>query len=113
MFRPTMQVAFVAACAGLLSLAALHSPAQDEKPDPLIAATKARIKKAEEDYRLFVKKPATVIEFWAAMKYEIQLGKFDVAGLHLELLLKEYDKKPEDGDKELVKIADAEGLFAI
>src|SRR6516162_2643213 len=97
----------------LLSFAALASRAQEDKPDPAVVATKARIKKAEEDYRLFVKKPATVLEFWAAMRYEVQLGKFDVAGLHLELLLKEYGKKPEDGDKELVKIAEAEGLFPI
>ena len=97
----------------LLSFAALASRAQEDKPDPAVVATKARIKKAEEDYRLFVKKPATVLEFWAAMRYEVQLGKFDVAGLHLELLLKEYNKKPEDGDKELVKIAEAEGLFPI
>src|ERR1043166_9168392 len=111
MFRPLLCIALVAAA--LVALAASTTLAQpDEKPDPNVLATKARLKKAEEDYRLFVKKPATILEFWAAMKYEVRLGKFDVAGLHLELLLKEYDKKPEDGDKELVKLADAEGLFA-
>ena len=78
-----------------------------------IEATKRLLKKAEEEYRLFIKQPQTIFEYWAAMKFEMQLGKFDLAGLHLKLLLDKYEKMPEDGNKDLIKIEAAEGLAAL
>ena len=35
---------------------------------------------AENDYRQFFKKPQTVLEFWSAIQFEIELGRFDLAG---------------------------------
>jgi DNA-binding response OmpR family regulator len=101
-------------CASLLALIApAMARAQDEKPNPDVEATNRLLKKAEEEYRLFIKRPETILEFWAAMKYEIQLGKFDLAGLHLKRLLEQYDKKPEAGDKDLLKLEATEGLAAM
>jgi DNA-binding response OmpR family regulator len=97
----------------LLALAALAARAQDDKPDPGVEATKRLLKKAEEEYRLFIKRPESVLEYWAAMKFEMQLGKFDLAGLHLKLLLDKYEKQPEEASKDLLKIEAAEGLADI
>jgi DNA-binding response OmpR family regulator len=92
---------------------AVAGQSQEDKPDPGVEATKRLLQKAEEEYRLFIKRPSTILEYWAAMKYEITLGKFDLAGLHLKLLLENYDKKPEEGNKELIRIEAAEGLSSI
>jgi CheY-like chemotaxis protein len=94
----------VAALAAALSAAR----AQDEKPDPKAEATKRLLEKAQDEYRTFIRRPDTVIEYWAAMKFEIQLGKFDLAALHLKQLLA---KEPaEKANRELFKIEAAEGL---
>ena len=72
--------------------------------------TKELLAKAEDEYRVFFKKPESAIEFWSAIKFEMDLGKFDLAGLHIKLLL---EKQPaEDVDKDLVKIEQAEGISA-
>jgi len=91
---------------------------KEKKPDeaekkPAVDAKKATedlLQKAEDEYRLFFKRPKTVLEFWAAMKFEMGVGKFDLAALHLKQLLD--IAPPEDADKELLKIEEAEGLFA-
>jgi hypothetical protein len=103
---------------GFLTLLILLGPssglAQDEKPEEVKnkeaekKATQLLLQRAEEEYRIFFRKPETVPQFWAAMKLEVSLGKFDLAALHLKLLLQ---KEPaEDTDKELLKIEEAEGL---
>jgi DNA-binding response OmpR family regulator len=109
MFRFSLQ------CTALTALAALALPvwAQDDKPDPGAEATRLLLKKAEEEYRLFLKRPETIVDYWAALKFEMQLGKFDLAGLHLKLLLDKFEKMPEEGNKELLKIEAAEGLAAL
>jgi CheY-like chemotaxis protein len=112
MFRNTNTLQFLSLLT-VLAVGLTAAGAQDEKPDPGIEATKQRLKKAEEEYRLFIRRPESIYDYWAAMKYEMQVGKFDVAGLHLKLLLEQYDKKPEDGVKDLVKIEAAEGLSSI
>src|ERR1043165_6523827 len=72
--------------------------------------TRELLQKAEEEYRNFFKKPETTFEFWSAIKLEMDLGKFDLAGYHLKLLL---EKQPaDDVDKDLVKIEQAEGISA-
>src|ERR1019366_7151227 len=66
--------------------------------------------RAKEDYRVYFKRPETPYEFWSAIKFEMDLGKFDLAALHLKLLLEKA--LPEDVDKDLVKIEAAEGMSA-
>src|SRR5947209_13643382 len=113
MLRTHPRCALLAAVCGLLTLALATGRAQEDKHDPGVEATKRLLKKAEEEYRLFLKRPETIIDYWAALKYEMQLGKFDLAGLHLKLLLDKYDKMPEEGGKELLKIEAAEGLSSL
>lgn len=67
-----------------------------------------RLEKAEDDYRVFLRQPKTPVEYWSAMKFEISMGKFDLAGLFLDELLKLKDAK--EVDKELVRIENAEGM---
>lgn len=111
MFRYSVRL--MALLAPLALAATTAANAQDEKPDPDVVATKRLLKKAEEEYRLFIKRPESVIDYWAAMKFEMRLGKFDLAGLHLKLLLDKFEKAPEEGSKDLLKIEAAEGLADI
>lgn len=71
--------------------------------------TKELLDKANEEYRVFFKKPETGIEFWSAIKFEMDLGKFDLAALHMKLLL---EKEEKDTAADLVKLEDAEGMSA-
>ena len=95
----------------LTALVAVPARSQDEKPN-LDAVNKRKtlelIDKAKEEYRVYFKRPETAIEYWAAMRFEMDLGKFDMAAWHLKLLL---EKQPaEDVDKDLVKLEQAQGL---
>ncbi len=88
--------------------------AQEEKPEDLQKkeaekrATQLLLLKADEEYRTFFRRPEKVPEFWAAIKFEIGVGKFDLAAMHLKMLLQ---KEPAaDVDKELLKIENADGL---
>jgi len=103
---------------GFLTLAFVLTPtlgwAQDEKPDEgknkeaEKIATQRLLQRAEEEYRIFFRRPEKVPQFWAAIQYEVGVGKFDLAALHLKMLLQ---KEPaEDVDKELLKIEEVEGL---
>jgi CheY-like chemotaxis protein len=111
MFSPSLRflVAFAFVGALLIVLAPLHG---QDKPDQ--AAIQKRktlelLEKAKEEYRVFFKKPETAIEFWSAIKFEMDLGKFDLAGLHLKLLL---EKPAKEVDADLVKLEQAEGMSA-
>src|SRR5689334_18271237 len=60
------------------------------------------LQRAEDEYRIFFKQPETVPEFWTAINFEIDAGKFDIAALLLKQLL---EKQPAaETDKELVRI---------
>src|SRR5262245_29104793 len=91
------------------------SPAQKkppEEPPPKIDAKKAYqelLDRAEDEYRRFYKKPEKAHEFWAAMKFEMDTGKFDLAALHLKKLL---ELPPAESDKDLVNIEANQGMFA-
>jgi DNA-binding response OmpR family regulator len=65
------------------------------------------VKKAEDDYRQFFKKPQTAVEYWAAMKYEADVGKYDLAADFLKGFLAQ---KPTDDD--LLEIEQEEGMAA-
>src|SRR5262249_24545733 len=99
------------------------APEQDKAPkkkENLKQVMKQLLAKAEEEYRVFFKKPETTPEFWAAIKFEIQVGKFDVAALHLDQMLaklsaqaaklKEQGKPPEEAYDDLITIEEVEGF---
>ncbi|MBI3409046.1 MAG: hypothetical protein HY040_11920 [Planctomycetes bacterium] len=98
----------------MLGLVALSAPvvrAQDEdekKKDLEKTAMKALLQKADEEYRTYFKRPEKTHEFWAAMKFEIELGKFDLAALHLKQLLAQ--EPAEATDKDLFRLEEVEGL---
>lgn len=62
---------------------------------------------AQDDYRQFFKKPTNASEYWDAMRFEMDVGKYELAAAHLRGLL---DSKPTDD--ELVKLADKAGVAA-
>jgi len=96
----------------IVLLAAISSAhAQGDKIDPEVIARKKTqdlLDKATEEYRVFFQRPENTIEFWSAIKFEMDLGKFDLAALHMKLLLAK--EPPEDVDKDLVKIEAADGM---
>jgi hypothetical protein len=95
---------------GLL-LAGQPAQAQPKKKPPKVDEKEAMaelLQKADEEYRLYFKRPEKVPEFWAAMRFEIGVGKFDLAALHLKRLLEKEPK--EDVDKELMLIEEAQGM---
>jgi len=81
MFRTRLRFVF---SPPLLAAVAGHQTgqAQDEKPDPGIEATSGCSKRRRKKY-LVHQQPETIFDYWAALKYEMQVGKFDLAGLHL------------------------------
>ncbi len=92
-----------------------QKPLRDERE-----VTKELLRKAKEEYENFFRPPDEApnktLAYWAAIKLEMELGKFDLAGLHLKRMLgKDPDDKikvdpPDVVDLELVKIEAAEGL---
>src|SRR5439155_5314148 len=75
----------------------LQAPGQDKPPPADAKGKEQRAPSAVpgEDYREFFKKPETPIEFWEAMRFEIEVGKFDLAAGLLKGLVA---KKPADKD---------------
>src|SRR5262249_32415323 len=76
--------------------------AQDEKPKP-----DPKQPPKSGDYRDFFKKPETTLEFWKAMQFEIEVGRYDLAAKHLHNML-----DPAPDEKTLLDIANREGLSA-
>lgn len=60
-----------------------------------------------DNYRQYFKKPENTAEFWFALKFEMEVGKFDIAAEHLKGLL---DGEPKDED--LMAIEAKEGMSA-
>lgn len=84
---------------GALIIGACVSPARaaDDKP--------TAIQKAVEEYGKFFRPPTTPLEYWAAMRYEMAVGKYGLANTFLKGFL---DQKPTDQD--LLKIEQEEGM---
>lgn len=94
------------------SAAAFPDDDEDKKKAEAARAKKAfdaLMTKADEEYRVFFKRPEQVHEFWAAMKFEMDTGKYDLAALHLKLMLALPEEK---ANPELLKIVDRESLGA-
>jgi CheY-like chemotaxis protein len=75
-------------------------------------AKKEELKKAVDDYATFFKKPENAMEFWAALNFEISVGKFDLALEYLKGFMGKDTKtrSPAATDQELVDIEEAEGM---
>jgi hypothetical protein len=84
--------------------------ADDEKPkeDKDAEATKKLLLKADEEYRRYFKKPEKAAEYWAAIKFELDVGKFDLAALFVKLLVEKEPADPVDAD--LASIENVEGM---
>ena len=73
--------------------------AQDPKPKPKAPAPPEPV-----DYRRFFKKPTNVAEFWEAIKFEMDVGRFDLAAKLLHEML------PKATPEELVTLNEKEGI---
>src|SRR4051794_35859089 len=71
----------------------------------LLSQAAAQQPPRSDDYRQFFKKPVTVAEYWNALKFEMEVGRYDLAAGHLRGLLL---KKPTPED--LVALEKAEGM---
>src|SRR5687767_813424 len=76
----------------------------------LLAATLsiAFAQEADEDYRKLFKKPETALDHWVGLKFELDVGRPDLAAVYLRGLI---EKKPND--KDLLTIVDRDGLTAV
>ncbi|HMC64604.1 MAG TPA: hypothetical protein VKI65_06670, partial [Gemmataceae bacterium] len=92
---------------GAMALLGASTVGQEKEAPPEKKDAKGQIKQADESYRRFFKAPQTTLEYWAAIKFEIEVGKFDLAAEHLKGLLA---AKPSDED--LLTIEEAEGMSA-
>jgi CheY-like chemotaxis protein len=84
--------------AGYLAVLLSQAPGQQAKTPA---------KAAQEHYREYFKQPETALEYWAAMNYEIEVGKFNLAAEDLKGFLA---KKPTD--EELLQLEEQEGISA-
>src|SRR5262249_40933041 len=64
------------------------------------------LNKLEEEYRLKFRRPETPAEFWTAIKFEVELGKFDLAAE----FLKGFLEATKDKSQELLVLVEAEGF---
>jgi hypothetical protein len=93
----------------VLSMFLVQAPAQVDKEAPKQpkAAAPPPTVGGDEDYRRFFKKPTNTAEYWNAIQFEIDVGKYDLAATHLRNLIA---YKPSEAD--LVKLADEFGVAA-
>jgi CheY-like chemotaxis protein len=93
----------------MMTIFLTHSAAQDkgQPKQPGARAPAAKGGGDDEDYRRFFKKPTNTDEYWNAIQFEIEVGKYDLAAVHLRNLL---NYKPSDAD--LVKLAEEVGIAA-
>jgi CheY-like chemotaxis protein len=90
-------------------LGRVPAPAQDKAEGPRKGKGKGiDTGKSADDYRELFKKPETVPEYWRAMQFEMEVGRYDLAARLLHGLL---DKMPDD--KSLVDLVNDEGLSSL
>jgi hypothetical protein len=108
---------FLRHCVGVGFLAVLLSqaPAQEGKdapkkqPDKDQAPPPGKVEtgKPGDDYRQYFKKPETPADFWGALQFESEVGRYDLAAGYLRGLLA---RNPTD--KELFDLESKEGMAA-
>jgi hypothetical protein len=93
------------------ALAVCSSPfasAQEDKPAPAPAANQGKpLQRLEDEYRRFFKPPETALEYWAALRFELSVGKHKLAAEDLKGFL---SKNPTD--EELLQIVEEQGISA-
>ncbi|MEN9673769.1 MAG: hypothetical protein RL553_2034, partial [Planctomycetota bacterium] len=83
-----------------ISMEGLHVSAQDEAPKPP--------DNRRDGYRQFFKQPQNIFDYWEAITFEIEVGKYDFAARYLhDLTEKKYS------DAELASLVDKVTLNAI
>jgi CheY-like chemotaxis protein len=92
-------VYFARILAAAILLAAISLPCGAQQPAQPAPA------RGEQPYRDYFRKPETPQEFWAALNYEIAVGKYDLAAQELKGFVA---KNP--GDEDLLQIEEREGL---
>jgi CheY-like chemotaxis protein len=100
-----------------VALGTVHAqgdPKKDKKDRPLL--------QPGDEYRQYFKQPTTMPDLWAALQFEREVGRYELAALHLHSLIVMKDKalpgeKPEDFDQrkltyetDLVKLHDQVGM---
>jgi CheY-like chemotaxis protein len=100
---------------GLLAVLLARVPAADppkKEPPPAPPAAPPPAKDEGDpfakDYRKFFKEPKTTEDYWTAIQFEIELGKYDLAAKLLRALL----EKQKPTDDELVKLEEKDGMAA-
>jgi CheY-like chemotaxis protein len=91
-----------------MSILLAQAIAQDKEPAKNVDAERDQaFRKAEDNYRRFFKRPDTTLEFWEAIRFEIDVGRYDLAA---QLLKDMMARKP--ADKELLEIEAKYGISA-
>lgn len=108
MFRTFLSFTLLGFC--LFALGQFSSRVNAQEDEAKKAAYAKLLKKAQEEYLLFFRKPKTPFEFWGAIDFEIRTGKFDVAALLIDGLVKLMPK--DKTDEELLKIEEVKGMSA-
>jgi len=86
---------------GLLLLTALLTPVRGQGND---------------DYRQFFKAPETTPEYWRAIQFEMNVGRYDLAARHLNGMLKlegDDDEKKAEFGKQLLEIEKKDGMSSL
>jgi CheY-like chemotaxis protein len=108
MARHLLHIAAVVLFAAALTASAADPPAPAPAPAPPDkAAAPPDDSRKGDDYRQYFKKPETVEDYWLALRYEIEVGRFDLAAGLLHALLA---KQPTPD--ELGRLEDKYGIAA-
>lgn len=89
--------------------AAAEAPPRPQKESPEAQYRESLGKRAEEEYKQRYKHPETAAEYWAAIKYEIEVGRF---GLASELIKGLLDVTKDEQAKDLLPLEEQDGLSA-
>lgn len=101
------RVVFVVACVMLAVSVAVSVPGTAEGQGIKKKEWLRALAKAQEDYRVYFTPPRKPEEYWVAIDFELEVGKYDVAAVFIEQLL----SQPKDAtDAALLKIEEAKGL---
>jgi CheY-like chemotaxis protein len=99
---------FIAAAALLAAVSPAAWAQQNKKPDKAEREYERSLAdRAKDEYRSYFKQPETPEEWWAAMRFEIDVGRYGLASVFLKGLL---DSTRTD-DKPLLAIEEREGIL--